>query len=714
MERQADDGTQRQAAAQALREAEARFRETFEHAPIGMAIVALDGRVVQINPALARLIGRPAEELVGEQLGAFAHPDEQPGTAWAVQRLLAGEGRAHEADRRYWHVDGRWRWGSAVITLVRDEDGSPLHLIVQIRDITERREAEERLRRSVDALRLSEAGFRSIFEQAPIGMAVVGPDGRWLRVNPALCAIVGYPEEELLAKTFQDITHPEDLDTDLGKVERVLSGAIEDYELEKRYLHADGHVVWVSLSVSLVRGTDGEPLHFIAQMQDITDRKHFEGQLQHRADHDALTGLFNRRRIEIELERTVAHVKRYQAPAALLVLDVDKFKHVNDSYGHAVGDELIGAVASTLRRRLRETDILGRMGGDEFAILLTQADAIEARLVAADLVWAVRTEVAVSVSGQRQGVTASVGTALIPSDSRMTAAELLAEADVAMYEAKESGRDRVAVAQAGARPAGGIRERLTCAELIRDALDHDGFELASQPILGLASGRVERHELLIRMSREDGEPLPPGAFLSVAERFGQIQAIDRWVIGEAVRILAQRREAGERLVFEVNISGGSITDPEVVDHIAEQVSRAAIDPAQLVLEVTETSAIGSIEQARRFAKRLAALGCQFALDDFGAGFGSFYYLKHLPFDVLKIDGDFVRDLPRSVPDQLTVKAIVEIARGLGKQTIAEYVQDDATLRLLRDFGVDYAQGFHVGRPVPADDCWPATARALSA
>ena len=238
-----------------------------------------------------------------------------------------------------------------------------------------------------------------------------------------------------------------------------------------------------------------------------------------------------------------------------------------------------------------------------------------------------------------------------------------------------------------------MKARMTWSERVRDALEHDHFELWEQPILTLATGSVDRAEVLVRMLDASGEAIAPGVFLYIAERFGQIQAVDRWVIARAIRLLAERDQ-----ILEVNLSGGSITDEQTIDFIAAEVRNAPIDPTKLVFEVTETTAIVNVERARRFARRLSDLGCQFALDDFGAGFGSFYYLKHLPFDCVKIDGDFVKELPVSPADQLTVKAIVQIARGMGKETVAEFVQDERTMTLLREYGVDYAQGYHVGRP----------------
>jgi diguanylate cyclase (GGDEF)-like protein/PAS domain S-box-containing protein len=566
-------------------------------------------------------------------------------------------------------------------------------------------EVEAGRARAVEALARAEERLRTAFEHAPIGVALVSVEpqafGRFVQVNPALCAITGRDEQDLLSTTSLTLAHPDDQEAAAEGLQRLSDGETPQVSIETRYLHRSGDPVWVAIRAALVRGEDPAPRLAVAQIQDITERKRYETQLQYHADHDPLTGLYNRRRLAAEIDRAVAFVRRYGTPGAVLVVDLDNFKYINDTYGHAVGDEVIGRVAGTLRARLRDTDVVGRLGGDEFAILLYQVTLPEARAVAEDLLDAVRSQPAVVAGDRRVRVTASVGINPIDPAGGLTGDELLVEADVAMYEAKETGRNRAALAGGEDGRHYRMRARLTWYERIRDALDHDGFELYEQPIMALASGQIERSELLLRMRAEDGDLIPPAAFLYVAERFGQIQAIDRWVVRQAVKLLAERRAASIDHHLEVNLSGASITDEEVIDFIAQEVASAPIDPSRLVFEVTETAAIVNVERARRFAGRLADLGCGFALDDFGAGFGSFYYLKHLPFDAVKIDGDFIQNLAANVPDQLTVKAIVQIARGLGKETIAEFVGDERTVHLLREYGVDHVQGYHVGRPVPA-------------
>ena len=279
--------------------------------------------------------------------------------------------------------------------------------------------------------------------------------------------------------------------------------------------------------------------------------------------------------------------------------------------------------------------------------------------------------------------------------------ELLSGADAAMYAAKEAGRDRIAMVAAGSAPP--TEERLGASGLIRRALDEDRFVLHAQPIQDLRTGEVGRHEVLLRLLDDDNRLLLPEAFLRSAERFGHIGAIDRWVVRRAIRLIAAARVSGAELCLEVNLSGRSIGDPELPRVVEAELEATGIDASRLVLEITETAAIANMDQARELATRLRALGCRFALDDFGSGFSSFWYLKHLPLDYVKIDGDFVRNLASDPADAVVVRAMVQIARGLGLRTIAEFVEDEGTLGLLAELGVDYAQGDHVGVPRPALD-----------
>jgi diguanylate cyclase (GGDEF)-like protein/PAS domain S-box-containing protein len=678
----------------ALEEAEERFANAFEEAPIGMALVGVDGAFLRVNRALSEIVGYEAAELLELTFQDITHPDDLKADLELVREVIDGKRRSYRMEKRYVRSDRAECWVLLSVSLVRDDAGEPLYFVSQIEDITERRRAE-------DALLEAEERFRGAFEEAPIGMAMNSVDGSFLRVNRALCEITGYSPEQLEATTYRSITHPDDLARTERGYHEILAGHASHYRAEKRYIHSDGHVVPVDLSATVVRDGEGEPVHVLTQVQDITERKRFEGQLQYLADHDSLTGLFNRRRFEEELTRELATAERYGGKVAVLAIDLDDFKYINDSLGHSIGDELITRVGQAVRTRLRRTDVLARLGGDEFAVILPRIDHDGAMEVAEALLEAVGEVDLVGLGGRGGGkVSASIGIAMFHAASNLTAEELLVEADIAMYDAKEAGRARAVLYDATEDREERMLSRMTWADRIRDALADDAFVLYAQPVMSLGADSVPRSELLLRMLGEDGDVIPPASFLYIAERFDLIQEIDRWVVSRAIEILSEEQAAGREVVLCVNLSAKSVVDPELPAHIAGELKAHGADGRGLCFEVTETAAVVNIDRARHFASLVAELGCEFALDDFGAGFASFYYLKHLAFDLLKIDGEFVTDLTTSRTNQLVVKAVVDIARGLGKRTIAEFVEDADTLELLRGMGVDFAQGFYVAKPAP--------------
>ncbi len=585
---------------------------------------------------------------------------------------------------------------------VGDELGEMMARLCQrVAQFVERMAAEKDLREA-------EERFHRAFEDAGTGMALIGvhgdEDGRFLEVNDALCAILRCPRHELLRSGIADIAHPEDLTDTQERVRQLIDGELATVHSEGRLINADGGVVWVAFSTSIVRSAEGEPLYRISQMQDITERKRFEVELQHLADHDPVTGLFNRRRFDEELTRELASAQRYRTGGAVLALDLDNFKHVNDTLGHCAGDQLISTVADILRGRLRSTDTVARLGGDEFAIILPHVDTSQALHVASQLLDVIRREAFVVTAKGSRRTTASIGVAPFPQrPDGLASEELLVEADIAMYDAKEAGRDQTCVFDAGSSRQLSLTARMTWVDEIRQALQEHRFTLYAQAIVPLQPGGTKRYELLVRMIGRDGDLIPPGAFLPVAERFDLVQDIDRWVVGRAIELLGERQRAGDDVRFEVNLSAKSLGQTDLPDDIERRLAAQGVDPSRLIFEVTETAAIVNVDRAKQFARRLTELGCGFALDDFGSGFASFYYLKHLPFDYLKIDGEFVEDIIASTTNQLVVQSLVTIARGLGKQTIAECVEDEETLELLRGYGVDYAQGYHLGRPGPVEE-----------
>jgi len=683
------------------RAAEHRFEALLEASPDAMIITDGAGQILLANHAVGRLVGYAPEQVVGKSITHLL--PERLVAAFVEHRrrfVLNPTGTDAGTEQRVVvvHQDGHEIPIEVSVSPLQTDEG--LRVISVARDVTEQR-------RAARALAESEERFRRSFEDSGVGMALVLPHGytdRLIEANAALAEITGYSIEKLRELGPLKIIHPDDLPPLREEFRGLGSGRTAVVRREVRLVNSDGKSVWVVMTVSLVRDAKGEPVHAVVQMQDISERKHFEGQLQHLADHDPLTGLFNRRRFEHELEREVLSARRYTTGGAVLVLDLDHFKYVNDSLGHAAGDDLIMIIGEVLRRRLRHSDIIGRMGGDEFAVILPRADEQEARRTGESLLRELRADVrAASVSGARH-VTASIGVALFGHPRpELSAEELLAEADIAMYDAKEAGRDRLALFDPQAPRHERMRTSLAWVEQIESALETDRFVLHAQPILAMAAQSDRRYELLLRMVGEDGDLIPPGTFLDVAERNGLAGRIDRWVVSHAVTLLAEQQRRGHDISFEVNLSATSVTDSDMLEFIAATISQSGVKPGKLIFEITETAAIVNVGQAKAFVQGLRDIGCEFAIDDFGAGFASFYYLKHLAFDYLKIDGEFIQGLATSATNQLVVRSVADIARGLGQRTIAEFVDEPSTLKLLDEYGIDYAQGFFTGRPQPIDE-----------
>jgi diguanylate cyclase (GGDEF)-like protein/PAS domain S-box-containing protein len=656
--------------------------------------VGLDGYCKSVNPALEHILGWSREEFLTRPFIDMVHSDDRAAMLREVEGLADGN-VTFSLVNRYEAKDGSYRWLDWNAIVPSDE---PL-MYASARDMTERIEMEA-------ALRAAEQRFRTAFDRAPIGVCLLSLDpsdpGRLLQVNPALGEILGSSAEELTGAPVSSLTHPDDhadLYTKLAGLTDRHSGPIQ---LEKRFMHRNGHPVWALISAAPLADCDGAQRLAVTHVMDISDRKQAEGQLQHLADHDALTGLFNRRRFTEELERTLRHAKRFEEAGAVVFLDLDGFKFVNDTLGHAAGDELIARVARRLRAAVRESDILARVGGDEFAVLLPRCDETSAVLVAEKLLLTLRRNGMTSRDGRRAHVSSSIGIALFRGDDELSADELVVEADIAMYDAKNAGKDRHAVYDRTARRRKLMSKRQSWNERLRQAISDDTFVLHAQPIMAICANATPWFELLLRLPDDHGDLIPPGTFLYNAERFGLIEQIDRWVLERAVRHLHDSHAAGSDLVLSVNVSGTTIGDPELAAHVTRLLSAYPIPSDRLVIEITETAAIKRIDQVCCLTQQLRALGCKLALDDFGAGFASFYYLKHLQFDYLKIDGEFIRNLCATPTDQLVVEAVVTIAHGLGTATIAEFVGDDPTVDRLEQLGVDYAQGYHVGRPGPVD------------
>jgi diguanylate cyclase (GGDEF)-like protein/PAS domain S-box-containing protein len=553
----------------------------------------------------------------------------------------------------------------------------------------------------------SERKFRALLESAPDAMVIVNSHGHITLANAQAERMFGYSREELMGQSVR-ILIPERLRERHHAHQRSYLRDAKarpmgsDLELHGR--RKDGSEFPVEISLSPLETDEGTLVS--SAIRDITERKRSEALLRELADRDGLTGLLNRRKFEEHLAQQVALVDRYGGEAAMLLIDIDSLKDVNDTLGHACGDEMIRNVGAVVASRMRATDLLARVGGDEFAVLLPHTAEADARAVANDLLATIHSQDLV-LSGHHLRPSVSIGVAAFETGA-VASDDVMVAADLGLYEAKDAGRNQVGVFKPPIAAAPQSRERVSWSKRIRAGLDEGLLVPYRQPIMNLRDGSIYRYELLVRLIDERGEPTLPRAFLPTAERTGAVREIDRRMIFHAIELISAAESAHEMLTYEVNISARSLADPDLLPMIARSVIDSAINPASLVFEITETAAIANMEQVRRFAGTLRDLGCSFALDDFGAGFASFYYLKHVPLDWLKIDGDFVRDLPRNATDQLVVRHIAEMAHSLKLRTIAEFVEDAETLDMLTRYGVDCGQGHYVGEPEPIPR--PATHR----
>lgn len=520
-----------------------------------------------------------------------------------------------------------------------------------------------------------------------------------LTINTYGQTITGYSLQELQGRPFETLlTEEESIDFIRNQLTELVTGAREHVE-EERNLRCKEHgmlnIVWQH---SRLRGdTEEEPVILSVGM-DITARKKAELRLAWLADHDPLTGLYNRRRFTEELKDAVAAARRYRRSGALLFVDLDQFKYINDTSGHHAGDRLLQRLGKLLPAILREIDVIGRLGGDEFAVILNQATADEAIQVTRKILAHI-CEIEFQVDERVHKLSASIGIALFPEHGA-TIEELLARADLAMYRVKESGRGGWHLLSSQDQSQRLMSERVLWKQRVEHALRNDRFLMYAQPILSIRDRTISHYEILLRMQGENGEIIGPAQFIEVAERSGLIHSIDRMVMSEAIRYQMLAKEQGISITFTVNLSAHAFNNPDLLNHLKQILHDTQLDPRQLIFEMTETAAVADLVAARRFMESINDIGCHFALDDFGTGFSSFYYLKKLPFKFIKIDGSFINKLGEREDDQILVKAIGKIARGFGKQTIAEHVEDEKTFSLLAEYNIDYAQGYYIGQPFP--------------
>lgn len=686
-----NDITQRLQTEAALRQAEAKYRSIFENAVEGIFQTTADGKYLSANPALARIYGYESPK----SLIAGLRDIEQQLYVEPLRRaefisLIEQHGAVSEFEVQVYCQDGSIIWISENARAVKDASGTLLFYEGTVEDITERKQIEQ-----------VQARFTAILEATTDFVGIADIHGNSLYLNQAGRKMLGIGSNEDISYRKRSDSHPTWANEIIQNqaIPAVLAGEV--WTGETALKNRDSQEIPVS-QVILAHKTPAGEVEFIATvMRDISDRKRMEAQLAYLANHDPLTGLFNRRHFQEQLERHLALSQRYNHCGALLFIDLDEFKEINDTLGHQAGDELLQSLAKLLQEQLRETDILGRLGGDEFAILLPETPASGVHLLTQRLLEALQRHVVVT-NGQLVRISASIGVTLFP-DHGTTAKELLARADLAMYKSKENGRNCLSVYTPNADWQDQVEFKNIWKNRICEALEQDLFVLYYQPISDLRSNQTSRYELLLRMVGKAGELIAPNAFLPIAESSGLICQIDRWVVHQAIHLIAASKKMGRDLELEVNLSGKSLADDELLLTIRRELASTGINPASLILEITETAAIADISRAHKFINTLKQIGCKFALDDFGIGYSSFSQLKYLPVDYLKIDGSFIKNLSEDLANRHLVKAIVEFSHGLAKSTIAEFVGDEGTVQVLRHLGVDCAQGYYIGQPKPATE-----------
>jgi len=559
-------------------------------------------------------------------------------------------------------------------------------------------DSEEKQRRYRTEAEQEHARLVLLLGAMNLGILFVGTDSKVVYYNPAFLRmwmivdsdeLIGKPATEILRLSANALAQPDHFSKFLLDV-TTTHEVSESFEIHM----ADGRVVTqISYPVH-----DNE-LRLTGRLwiyEDVTRERQTAEQLIYLAERDSLTGLYNRHRFQEELIRFIADADRRKSHGALLFFDLDEFKYVNDTFGHGAGDAMLIRVASEVGKLVRRNEIFSRLGGDEFAILMPEADSREIEALAERTVRAVA-RIPFRFDNQNLRLTTSLGIAIYPQHAA-NGEELIAHADAAMYQAKAAGKNAWRVYRSDLDLSQAMVVRLSWNDRISHALENKLLTLHFQGVFHTAGHQALSHlEVLVRIldAETPGGLIMPGHFIPYAEKSGKILDIDRWVLSESVALLARSPEIP---ALAVNISGRSFDEPTLPQYISELLAHHGVEPRRLMVELTETSAVADLHDAQRFIEALRRTGCTVCLDDFGTGFSSFAYLKHLNADILKIDGLFIRDLTNDHDNQVFVKAIVDVARGLRKTTVAEFVEDGETLEMLKHFGVDMVQGYHLDMP----------------
>lgn len=677
------DVTERKQAEEALRSSQQQIRNSFEQAVIGMTVIALDGYYLDVNPALCRMLGYSRDELLARPFTAITHRDDRERSVSTARALLDGKTRPYQLEKRYLHRDGAVVWALVSVSLVCDAENHPIHFVSQVQDITEQKRAE-------DALRAREASFRMLFAQSPQPMWVYDPDTlQFLEVNEAGTKHYGYTREEFLEMRISDIRVQEERATGWNSADTAHDALQRSVEQHRR---KDGSQIDVELTSRLLvfHGRKG----VLVLVQDVTERKRYEEQLRHQALRDALTSLPNRVLLQDRLEQAIHTGHRMASSFALLVLDLNRFKEVNDTLGHEIGDQLLCDVAGRLQAAIRRSDTVARLGGDEFALILPAIDAVRAMHIADLIEQELRHPLI--LDGHRIDITASIGIATYPFHGA-DAVTLLRHADLAMYTAKRAGKaHQVYVPDQDITTP----RRLTLAADLRTAIDTNQLILHYQPKVHLRARCADHVEALVRWQHPEHGMIPPGEFIPLAEETGLIEPLTLKVLEMALHQVREWHESGLDIGVAVNLSVRNLQDPHLPETITWLLRRMNVKAESLMLEITESSLMSDPDRAMQVLQQLHALEIKISIDDFGTGYSSLSYLKQLPVDEIKIDRSFVSSLSQN--GTVIVRSVIDLARNLGLQVTAEGVETAEVWDLLLSMGCTLAQGYYMSRPLEAE------------
>ena len=684
---------ERHIAEEALRGSEAKFRGLFESIAEGVYQSGRDGRLLSVNPAFVKMLGySSAEQLYALPSAAALYWNPADRAEFARRVDAAGEIRDAEFLMRT-------RDGQQLVVLdnaraVRDSGGRITGYDGTIANITERKRAEQAI--------FAEKERAQVTLQS-IGDAVISTDaeGRIEYINPVAEGLTAWTLAEARGQPIGAVLR---LVNELTResIENSLTGALGRSEHGGSADHAvlitrAGNEVAIQESAAPICDRAGQVIGAVVVFHDVTRERRLKRALSWQASHDALTGLINRREFDNRLHAALLSAQRGEGSYALLYIDLDQFKLVNDTCGHPAGDRLLRDVTGLLQIRVRSSDTIARLGGDEFGILLEGCTLEQATRIAEGVRQAIR-DFRFVWGASTLSVGASIGIVPMSADTQ-NVANVMSAADIACYAAKDAGRNRIHVYEAD-----GVSHRhreMHWVSRVTRAAEDNRLELYFQPIVPLnADGGRPFHELTVRLRDDEGSLVPPSEFIPAAERYNVMSVIDRWVMGQAIALLTERRERGVPLpLVAVNLSGTSLNEQSFVDYVLQSVAEPAIARA-LCFEITETTAVTSLASARYLMSELKGRGCRFALDDFGTGVSSFVYLKTLPVDFLKIDGQFISHITQDPVNRSMVEAISKVGRALGIATVAECVESEAVLAELRRIGVDFAQGYHLAPPLP--------------